>query len=180
MNKKYTIVAILMAFAITTRIIPHYPNFTAMGAVALLGGAMLKNPFQALLVVLSSLFLGDIIINNMIYPSDGFVLFYNGAGYIYASYALILLIGYFIKNLQVKSYAVTSVFASILFFLITNYSVWASGLMYPKTQQGLIAAYAAGLPYALNDLLSTLMYGVAIVTLYKVLVNELNLKFARV
>jgi hypothetical protein len=41
------------------------------------------------------------------------------------------------------------------FFLISNYAVWASSAMFPRTAGGLATCYAAGLPFYRNDLVST-------------------------
>jgi hypothetical protein len=41
------------------------------------------------------------------------------------------------------------------FFVISNYAVWAGGDMYPRTLAGLVACYAAAIPFYRNDLLST-------------------------
>jgi len=59
------------------------------------------------------------------------------------------------------------------FFLVSNYAVWASGWMYPRTLGGLGACFVAALPFYRNDLLSTaivagLAFGVP------VLVRRLN------
>ena len=41
------------------------------------------------------------------------------------------------------------------FFVLSNYAVWAGGLMYPHTLGGLGACYVAGLPFYRNDMAST-------------------------
>jgi hypothetical protein len=41
------------------------------------------------------------------------------------------------------------------FFLVSNYAVWASGGMYPRTLARLETCYAAAIPFYRNDLLST-------------------------
>jgi hypothetical protein len=43
--KKFLPIFAILALGIATRFIPHYPNFTAVGAVAILGGSWfgLKN-----------------------------------------------------------------------------------------------------------------------------------------
>jgi hypothetical protein len=48
------------------------------------------------------------------------------------------------------------------FFLVSNYAVWASGDMYPRTLAGLGACFAAAVPFYRNDLVSTaIVAGVA-------------------
>jgi hypothetical protein len=59
------------------------------------------------------------------------------------------------------------------FFVVSNYAVWAAGTMYPPTQAGLVACYAAAIPFYRNDLLSTaILAGVAFGV--PVLVRRLN------
>ena len=52
--------------------------------------------------------------------------------------------------------------ASSLFFLMSNFGVWTTGLMYPLTVQGLIACYTAALPFFLNTLAGDLLYSSAL------------------
>jgi hypothetical protein len=46
------------------------------------------------------------------------------------------------------------------FFVVSNYAVWASGWMYPRTLGGLGACYVAAVPFYRNDLLSTAVVSV--------------------
>jgi hypothetical protein len=41
------------------------------------------------------------------------------------------------------------------FWLVSDYAVWAAGNMYPHTLSGLVACFAAAVPFYRNDLLST-------------------------
>ena len=42
------------------------------------------------------------------------------------------------------------------FFLLSNFAVWAGGqVTYPHSLSGLTACYVAGLPFYMNDLVST-------------------------
>jgi hypothetical protein len=41
------------------------------------------------------------------------------------------------------------------FFILSNYAVWVGGDMYPHNLSGLVACYAAAIPFYRNDLLST-------------------------
>jgi hypothetical protein len=52
-----------------------------------------------------------------------------------------------------------SLAASVLFFLVTNFASWSSGMMpYPMNAGGLIQAYIAGLPFLFNGVLGDLFY----------------------
>lgn len=170
MNRRQTFafIASLLVVAAFSRIIPHAPNFTSMGAVALLGGAWFRNKSVSVLVPMLSLFASDLVLNNLVYGTGtGFVWFYEGAEYVYGSFLLISLIGSFgLKgNAVLKKfgvYAAYSVVSAILFFLISNFGVWMSGTMYPQTAAGLMTCYAAALPYIFSSAAAFLVYGAAI------------------
>ncbi|MDG1966837.1 MAG: hypothetical protein P8I41_01640, partial [Flavobacteriaceae bacterium] len=66
-NLTYIGIIALILFASFTRIIPHMPNFTPIGAMALFGGAYLKNKNHAFLIPFLSLWFSDLIINNFIF-----------------------------------------------------------------------------------------------------------------
>lgn len=51
-----------------------------------------------------------------------------------------------------------SLAGSILFFLITNWAVWAFGELYTKDLGGLLMSYTMGLPFFRNTLLGDLFY----------------------
>jgi hypothetical protein len=166
-NIPYLAIISLILFASFSRIIPHMPNFTPVGAMALFGGAYLKNKYHALIIPLLSLWISDLVINNFIlsYYSN-FTWFYPGFIWQYASFILIIIVGYFfLKKLNFKNVFVTTISSSILFFLITNFGVWISGTMYAFDLQGLITCYVMALPFFKGTLLgficySTFLFGV--------------------
>ena len=88
MNKKIAFIIALLTIGLVSRFMPHYPNFTAIGAVALLGGSLLRKPLVGILLPLVVLLLSDIVLNNVIYASESFTLFYDGAIYIYGAVVL--------------------------------------------------------------------------------------------
>jgi hypothetical protein len=51
---------ILITLGITTRLIPHLPNFTSLGTIALYSGFYLKDKKSALIIPLSIMFLTDL------------------------------------------------------------------------------------------------------------------------
>ena len=51
-----------------------------------------------------------------------------------------------------------SLLASIVFFLASNFAVWASFTMYPATLQGMAACYAAAIPFFRHTLTSDLVF----------------------
>jgi hypothetical protein len=54
--------------------------------------------------------------------------------------------------------ALTGFLTATLFFLITNFGSWINNPIYPQNYMGLMASYAAGLPFFQNTLLGDLSY----------------------
>ena len=159
-NLTYFSIITLIIFASITRIIPHMPNFSPIGAMALFGGAYLKNKYHAFLIPILSLWLSDLIINNFLlsYYND-FTWFYPGFLWQYSSFVIIILIGYlFLNKISFKSVFLTTIVSSLIFFIITNFGVWASGSMYSMDLNGLIICYMAALPFYKGTVLGFIVY----------------------
>ena len=77
--------AILVAAAL--RLVPHWPNFTPIGAMALFGGAYFGRRALAFAAPLGALLLSDLILG-----------FHAGMPFVYGSVALIVLLGWAIAN----------------------------------------------------------------------------------
>lgn len=158
-SKHFSLIAVLILFAALTRIIPHYPNFTAVGAMALFGAAHLKNKWQAFLLPLVVLYLSDLFINNVIYAE-----YYNNfvwkiSPFVYVAFLLILGIGYLLRGrISIGSVVGAGLGSSVIFFLFTNAASWIIDPMYTKDITGLFTAYAAGLPFFWGTLAGDLFY----------------------
>ncbi len=48
--------------------------------------------------------------------------------------------------------------SSILFFVVTNFGVWAFSSLYSKTMEGLITCYVAAIPFLQNTLFGDIFY----------------------
>jgi hypothetical protein len=46
----------------------------------------------------------------------------------------------------------------VLFFVVTNFGAWATGMLYPLTWEGLVACYVAAIPFFGNTLAGDLVY----------------------
>jgi len=45
-----------------------------------------------------------------------------------------------------------------MFYLVTNFAVWAWGALYPRTWSGLIACYTAAIPFFRNSLIGDITF----------------------
>jgi hypothetical protein len=138
--------AILVAAAL--RLVPHWPNFTPIGAMALFGGAYFGRRVLAFAAPLGALLVSDLILG-----------FHAGMPFVYGSVALIVLLGWAIaRRITPVTVAAAAVASSVLFFAVTNFGTWLSSGMYPPTRAGLTACYVAAIPFFQNTLAGDLAF----------------------
>ena len=149
-NKNSIILVSLVLIACFSRIVPHMPNFTPIGAIALFCSSYFRNNYYVFIIPIISLWISDLVINNIILKDyyNYFVWFYPGFFWQYFSFLLIGFIG--IKTLKKRSFfriLGVTVSSSLLFFIITNLGVWISSTLYSKDIFGLLACYSAAIPF---------------------------------
>lgn len=142
-----TVSAIIFTLAIF-RLLPHWPNVSPVAAMALFGGAYFADKRLAFMVPVVALFLSDIFLGlhaTMIF--------------VYAGFALTVIIGFALKRRLTITNTVFAVLASSLaFFLLSNLGSWLTSGLYAPTMEGLMQAYIAGIPFFQNSLLGNLVY----------------------
>jgi hypothetical protein len=131
-----TLLTIVLATALF-RLVPHWPNFTPIAALALFGAAMFEKKWLGLAVPFAAMLLSDAIIG-----------FHGSMGAVYLSFGLTWAIGALaLRRPTVASVALASLNSSVLFFLVTNFAVWYGSSFYPQTGAGLMGCYAVGLAF---------------------------------
>lgn len=153
-NFSFGIALVLILVAITSRFLPHPPNFTAVGAVALFGGAFFSNNRFTWLIPFVALLISDVILNTFVYHID-FSWYSLGT---YLAFGIIYLLGNSIKKISVTNVLLGSFLASFLFFVVTNTFSWITFDFYTKDLTGLLSSYAAGLPFFWNTVVGDLFY----------------------
>lgn len=137
-----------IVLAAASRLMPHPPNVTPIAAMALFGGVHFSNPAAAYLVPLAAMALSDLVLG-----------FHDTLPFVYGSFVLIVLIGSRLRREKtLVSVTIAALGSSVLFFLVTNFGVWATGTLYPKSWAGLATAYLAALPFFRNTVLGDLSY----------------------
>ncbi len=167
-NLRAGILLIIILGMAMLRLIPHYPNFTPIGAMALFGGAYFSKRWQAFLIPLGALFISDIAINFIVYQK--FVLFHSMWLGVYGSFGLIVGLGVIIlKKINAKNVILASISASFLFYLISNFGVWVVDPinLYPNSETGLLTCYSAGLPYLLGTIFGDFFYSAVFFTTFE-------------
>ena len=139
---RFAALCTLVLLAALARLLPHPPNFTPVGALALFGGATFADRRLGFAIPLAAMLLADAALG-----------FHSGMPVVYAAFAAIVGIGLLLRRARTPlRLAGASLAASVLFFVVTNFAVWAMGSLYPKTPAGLLACYAAALPFFRNTL----------------------------
>lgn len=187
LNLGFGIIILMVLMAAFSRLLPHPPNFTPVGAMALFGASYFAKKYWAFIIPFLALWASDLVLNNVVYAQmypeyyTGFSWF--GNAWVYASFALIVVLGFFaLKKVKPMRLLGTSLIASVLFFLITNFSVWASslGMIYTKDLTGLLACYGAGLPYFWNTMAGDLFYVALMFGSYEYVISRYpSLAFAK-
>ena len=123
------------------RLIPHPPNMTPIGRIAILSGVYLRGYLRYLLpiipMILSDLYLGFSPITL----------------WVYLSFMTITLFTSLTKKTSVSTIGVSS----LIFFGLSNWGVWSLG-GYGYTLEGLVLCYTMALPFLVNTLVGDLVY----------------------
>lgn len=139
--------------AVAVRFMPHPLAFTPVGAALLYFGA--SAPRKRMWIPLVLLAASDVILTKLTYgyplTADHFVT--------WAWYAAIILFGGVLRdNVRPLRLVGASLATSVSFFAVSNLAVWAVWDMYPKTFNGLVTCYLAGVPFFRHEVISDLLF----------------------
>ena len=151
MKKLIICLGIFLSLALS-RFIPHPPNFTSLLALSFYVPAILG--LRYLPVLLISFALTDIVIG-----------YHSGTFFTWGSVFLIGLIANFFSKTLISRIS-GALLGALIFFLITNFGVWISG-MYGFTLEGLKTCYTLAIPFFAYSIISTLIFSLIIEILYK-------------
>src|SRR3989338_7429577 len=178
MYNRSLIPLLLIALGVSARLLPHPPNFAPIMAIALFCGIYLPKHW-AILAPLAAMFLSDLMIGFYAWPIMLSV---------YMSFSLSGLVGVWIRQKttppkaggpaqggkNVRRIIGGTLLSSILFFLVTNWAVWAFGAMYPHTIGGLFESYTLAIPFFRNSLLGDFFYVGLMVGGYELALHRLS------
>ena len=160
--------------AVTMRFLPHAWNFTPVIAMLLLAGARMKR--SQLWIPIAALVASDFLLNIVVYHAPG------GADqyFTWAAYLMVLALAVFALSgrTRLAALAGTTIASSTIFFAVSNFGVWASGMLYPHTWSGLLTCYAMGVPFFRNAAAGDLLYTAAFFGLYEFLSHHLRSRVA--
>jgi hypothetical protein len=138
-------------------------GFAPQIAMAIFGGAVIKDKKLAFVLPLLSMLISDCLIHvlyiNDLFPYGGF---YSGQITNYILLGSLTFIGFFIKGWNVGRIGAAAIAAPTAYFLMSNLLVWANGGGFhrPKTFDGLMMCFADALPFYRSGLVSTMIFTV--------------------
>ena len=146
----------VVVVALLSRFLPHPPNATAVGALAIFSGFAIRPRSLALLLPLLILVITDFALG-----------FHDTMLFTYGAWALVAVLSMAVlRNYSSLRLALMSLTASTVFFLISNLGVWFVGGLYPKTALGLSDCFVAALPFFGNQIAGDLIFTGALFALW--------------
>jgi hypothetical protein len=150
------IVGIIVVVAAVRVALVNVPNVAPISGLALFAAAHFKSRTWGLLAPLIALFLGDAFM-TLFLPEYGF---YDAMPFTYAGFLSVALIGLVLRRkVTTPGVLLASVAGSSIFFIISNFGVWATG-GYPITWNGLILCYEMAWPFYRLTFLGDLAFAI--------------------
>ena len=164
-------VLLLMIIAAAAMRIPNaaqltpWAGYTPVGAMALFGGAYFSNRWKAFGFPLLTLFISDLVINNVVFGGR-FGIMHGGWYIMYGVFILVVFFGkWIIRKVSFTNVILASIVAAVSHWLIMDFAVWIGGgrdlrTMTPLTRDlpGLLQCYAQGFPFMKSFLIGNLVY----------------------
>jgi len=142
-----TISLIIIGLGLLNIFFSTIPNLSPIAAMALFGGIYLKDKKIALFIPVFALFISDLFLG-----------FHSSMWAVYGSFVLVVVLGTLIKKVNFINIFSATIASSLLFFIITNFAVWAQGSFYPMSFTGLIECYTMGIPFFKNTIIGDLLF----------------------
>ncbi len=153
------LIAMVMIVAAALSRIAFYPlNFSPVIAMALFGGAIIKDKKLAFILPLLAMFISDVL-----FEVTGIAPGFWGWGQLvgYGILALITVFGFNLKKITALNVAGFSVVSSLIFFFLSNSSVWIFDTStYTNDFSGWASCLAAGIPFLKNGMAADLVYSI--------------------
>jgi hypothetical protein len=156
-------IGFLVGLDVAARLLPHAPDFTPVAATALFAASVLRARAWSVIVPIAAMMLGDAMLG-----------FYDlrVMAVVYGALALPACAASLSGRLRRPRLIVPMLLSSsLIFFLVTNFAVWAFSPIYAANAAGLIKCYIAGLPFLRNMAEGDLFWGLVLFGGYWLLQN---------
>ncbi|MBX9827533.1 MAG: hypothetical protein K2Z80_15790 [Xanthobacteraceae bacterium] len=144
----------LVVLCVVMRLLPHASNFSPVAAAALFAGMTLGRRSLAIAVPLAALLVSDALLGGYGWQMMAVV---------YGALALPAVIGMVARTARVAYVAIGGALAaSLIFYVTTNFAVWALSGLYTPDLKGLLECYIAALPFLKYTVAGDLFWSVAL------------------
>jgi hypothetical protein len=163
---------LLILSASLYRVWPDRPfGFAPQWAMAVFGGAVIKDKRLAFLFPLLSIFISDTIYQLMFQSGATQIWgFYEGQWSNYLLFASLTVFGLMIRKINWIKIIAASLAAPSAYFLISNFLVWIGGGGYHRPT--LLQAYVDGIPFYQMSLVATLVFSGVLFGAYFLIRNQ--------
>jgi len=167
LNSSFTyliILAVLIVVGVAGRLLPHPPNFTPMAAIALFAGFIFVKRYMSIVAVVAAMLLTDYFAFGYLSPE-----WFASKSMVVVYLALLFPIvfrGFLQKKLGILRIAGAAFASSTVFFVATNFAVWAFSPMYEKTFAGLVLCYTMAIPFFQNTIAGDMIWSSVIFGAY--------------
>ena len=159
LTEKHGLFYFLVILVVATRLLPHPMNFAPIGALGLFSGAYVMDR-RAWLIPLAALFI-----------SDFFIGFYNPYVMlsVYVSFAISAVLGRYAlsQKRSVIRIGGTAVASATILFVLSNFTLWLTGMYYPMTFEGLTMCFVRAIPFYGNTLMGDFFYAAVLFGTYE-------------
>lgn len=151
--RELIVFTLLLAIGVVGRWAQPAWNFTPLAAVAMMGGYYFRSLWPALLLPLGVLAVSDLTL-----------LAHNSLAVQLSVYLAVCVPWMFGRSLRKQENHRTllalggSVASAVVFFMLTNFAVWAAHNYYPHTWAGLVECYAFAVPFLRTMLAGDVFY----------------------
>ena len=153
-NKLATLLlAGVVLFGISWRLMSHVPNFAPIDAIALLGGTLLTWR-KAIILPLITMIISDLALG-----------LYAGFEWTWLSIVLVATVGIAIKHVPLAwRISIGATAGATAFFVVSNFGVWLTSGMYAHTFMGIVNCYTMAIPFFRATLLSDIAFATVLLT----------------
>ncbi len=147
---------LVLLLAALSRLLPHTLHGVGLNVTAVGGGLLFfgsRRPRWQAVCAIAVMALTDVYLTSYVYNYPFHLPSYLVTWVWYG--AVCLLGSTLLRQVTPLRVAAAVVSSATGFFVLSNFFVWAQSGMYPHSTAGLLACYAAALPFYGNDLVST-------------------------
>jgi hypothetical protein len=146
----WAFILMIVASAFSRLLVYDVAGLAPQMAIALFGGAVIKDKKWAFALPLFSLLLSDVMLQVLFQMGiSGREGFYTGQWAVYFCFLLLTLFGFLMRKIRLLNILVFSFSGSVLFFILSNFFVWIGGGGFgrPLTFEGMLLCYGDALAY---------------------------------